>query len=94
MAPMLVHSDLIGRDGALLTPESSMGTDGSQQWVLSEDSAVTFAKTGHRGGFAAGAAAHPGTHVKELFDGTAPEEQPTMETATDMEGAEAVLGAW
>ncbi|CAM2096979.1 unnamed protein product [Caretta caretta] len=31
--PAVLHDNLVSWDGALLAPESSMGTDGSQQWA-------------------------------------------------------------
>lgn len=42
LEPAVVHDDLVSQDGALLGPESSMGTDGIQQPPASEGSKVTL----------------------------------------------------
>ncbi|CAM2119865.1 unnamed protein product [Caretta caretta] len=40
--PTVLHDDLMSWDGALLAPESSMGTDGSQQQAPSHEHGVTL----------------------------------------------------
>ncbi|KAH1175328.1 hypothetical protein KIL84_008202 [Mauremys mutica] len=59
----MVHDYLVSQDGALLAPESSTGTDGSQEQVPSEGNEETVTETDTI------QQQHIlGLHLKELFD--------------------------
>ncbi|EMP29401.1 hypothetical protein UY3_13484 [Chelonia mydas] len=61
--PTMVHDDLVSQGGARLAPESSMGTDGSQEQVPSEGSEETVTETDPT------QQQHIlGPHLEELFD--------------------------
>ncbi|EMP38185.1 hypothetical protein UY3_04617 [Chelonia mydas] len=91
MEPTVVHDDPVTRNGALLAPESSMGTDGNQQQALNESRKVTLLlKLVPEEVLPQ---EQPQKHIlesylKELL-GVPSEEQPAAEPAGETEGREA-----
>ncbi|CAM2105740.1 unnamed protein product [Caretta caretta] len=91
MEPTVVHDDPVTQNGALLAPESSMGTDGNQQQALNESRKVTLLlKLVPEEVLPQ---EQPQKHIlesylKELL-GVPSEEQPAAESAGETEGREA-----
>ncbi|CAM2111610.1 unnamed protein product [Caretta caretta] len=88
MEPTVVHVDLVSRHGALLAPESSVGSDGSQQQALSRDSEVPLLLKQVSEQALEQEQHILDPHSEKLFDAPS-EEQPAVEPAADTEGTKA-----